>query len=135
MFANDCLPYKDGDSEHKREFTAYTKEIRQRAQNEIRLREQNLPLPRNALDLTIRNIFTSSIYNTTQAEICHQRELIVKLGEMVAQYGADGLLSLEAQIPDVLRYYRTVFLPALEIHTKKCLKKATGGWPLDLPIN
>ncbi len=123
VFANRIRPYKANDAENLQKFRDITADLRGRL---------------SELDPCLKIVFEHEVYNTGTAneiEEKHHQELIVKVPEMLVRYKNDnpnGLARLTAQAPQLLNYYHTVFMPAVESHIAKCKEKAFGSWPEDV---
>jgi hypothetical protein len=96
VWANKANPYATNDEDIEREFQDILKQIKTRFMNEERF------------DEIIERVFKVYI---NKREYQQASELIVRVPHIIAQYGNEGLKILKEQVPTLLEFYETKFLP------------------------
>jgi hypothetical protein len=113
---NSCNPYGATDTVNRDRFERIINHLRQR---------------QRALDPILQRAFGQNYeqYNQCAAE------LIVRVPQMIIQYqnqAPNGIERLQNQAPELLTYYRDVFLVAIREHTARLEQRALQEWPREL---
>lgn len=116
LYQNECKPYGKDDIFNRDRFNDITNDLRQR---------------QNILDPILQRAFGQNYEQHNQ----FAAELIVRVPQMLVLYQHEipnGLDRLQAQAPELLNYYRNVFLTAVTTHTIQLEQRALRGWPKEL---
>ena len=108
-FQNSSKPYARDDIQNTNIFTKIA---------------QDLELKISTLDPILQNAFLPNYKTNDQIHA----ELIVRIPQIIVNY-ADGIYRLQRQAPNLLNFYKEVFLPKIKAHIEYLENRALGEWP------